>query len=472
MSIDSITSNVRQIGNISAAGKNAINRLGGDLGLGLPARSNTAFYETLKPASYRQVQFAVIDSRAAFGRRNVVHEYPFAETPWIEDIGRSARRITMHGFLLHNDAKLGGKTLQAQITDLIAACESPGEGELMHPTLGKLSVGLQSPVEIEERWDKGGVALLTFTFIENGQRSLPNVIATSSTGAEADKAHQSSAKSFAIKVFSSLQKGAAVVESVSNMATGYASRAQALVNDATNILHLAQTFGRQVSATANDITNMLGLTSQAASARASVAAAASLVQSTGAAISPLTISAHTDAVTGLVSALAAASPNQADTNRMLMDLAAVTPETTTAATGIGSSINTAANAHADLLRRAAVIELAKSSASYQPTSYEDAITLRDLITGLLDAEILIAGDQGDDDAYASLRALKAAVSQDLTTRGANLSRLVVVSTNSPLPADVLAYRLYKDASRADDLIARALPIHPAFMPVSFRALAK
>ena len=40
-----------------------------------------------------------------------------------------------------------------------------------------------------------------------------------------------------------------------------------------------------------------------------------------------------------------------------------------------------------------------------------------------------------------------------------------------LPALTLAYQIYGDTTRADDLIARADPSHPALMPLAFVALA-
>jgi prophage DNA circulation protein len=41
-----------------------------------------------------------------------------------------------------------------------------------------------------------------------------------------------------------------------------------------------------------------------------------------------------------------------------------------------------------------------------------------------------------------------------------------------MPALSLAQRLYQDAGRSDELVAEAVPIHPAFMPSRCRALAR
>lgn len=45
-----------------------------------------------------------------------------------------------------------------------------------------------------------------------------------------------------------------------------------------------------------------------------------------------------------------------------------------------------------------------------------------------------------------------------------------ISFNAPLPALAIAYRLYQDASRTVDLMARNAVPHPAFMPTTIEAL--
>ena len=116
--------------------------------------------------------------------------------------------------------------------------------------------------------------------------------------------------------------------------------------------------------------------------------------------------------------------------------------------------------------------MATASAQYQPTSYQDAQAMRATVCHALDHEMNIAGDEGLDETYAALRDLKIAVSQDLTARGANLSTVITVTSPLPVSSLVWAQKLYQDASREEQLVQSGNPIHPAFMPVSFQALAK
>ena len=136
------------------------------------------------------------------------------------------------------------------------------------------------------------------------------------------------------------------------------------------------------------------------------------------------------------------------------------------------AINTATTATATLFRRAAVTALSRAASAYQPTSSDDAAAVRDMVSHALDAEITLAADTGDDASYAALRALRKAVVLDLNTRGAALPSINTFTIAAALPALTLAHRFYQDATRSDELVTEANPLHPAFMPQTIRALIR
>ena len=70
-----------------------------------------------------------------------------------------------------------------------------------------------------------------------------------------------------------------------------------------------------------------------------------------------------------------------------------------------------------------------------------------------------------------MQALRSAAVQDLNARGAQLPELVTILLPGSLPVLTLSNRLYGTADRSDELVQRARPIHPAFMPVRFQALS-
>lgn len=165
------------------------------------------------------------------------------------------------------------------------------------------------------------------------------------------------------------------------------------------------------------------------------------------------------AIQAVSDALRAAASDPDDQIRLLIDLA-------TNGTAEATDATTAA-----LCRRAALSSLGQALADYQPITYDDAIAVRDAVCVALDAEITLAGDIGDDASYAALRAIRAAAVELLTTLGAQLPRLVTITMPAQMPALALAYALYGDTTRVDELIARADPPHPGWMPVVFTALS-
>ena len=233
----------------------------------------------LRPASYGGITFGVLGGESRFGRRNAVHEYPYRDTPWVEDLGRAARRINLSGFIVGDD-------VIAKRNALIAVCESPGQSQLVHPTLGTLTVSLLDFATIE-RWDQGRVFELNFVFIESGQRSFPAVeLSTlddvSAASILADIAAQAD---FVSGVASTLRYGSAVIKQASSTATSWGAMATRLSNDATGLCNtvgaLQGSYGRYFGGRSiNALTGIKASTatvssliSQGVAARATVASA-------------------------------------------------------------------------------------------------------------------------------------------------------------------------------------------------------
>lgn len=208
-------------------------------GNGLNGSAFDAGWRTrLQPASFGGVPFGVFGGQIRVGRRNAVHEYPFKDQVWVEDMGRAARRITLSGFLVEN-ARYGGGDVIAQRERLIAVCEGPGKKTLVHPTLGALNVALLDSA-MDERWDNGRVFEISFSFIEEGERSFPSV--TSDTRSEvnsmADLADAAVGGDFASAVSGALAQGSAVVGMAVSTASTWGKTALTLSNDATNLMHM------------------------------------------------------------------------------------------------------------------------------------------------------------------------------------------------------------------------------------------
>lgn len=125
-----------------------------------------------------------------------------------------------------------------------------------------------------------------------------------------------------------------------------------------------------------------------------------------------------------------------------------------------------------LIEALAVAEIAHCVARLPLGSYEEARGLRQRLGRLLDIAIERAAERGDIDTALQMRAVLGALTRDLIERGRPLARIVTYETALPMPSVVIAWDLYQDASRADELEAENAAPHPSFMPVRGRARSR
>lgn len=447
-----------------------------------------AWTDQMQPASFRGVPFGVLSAEGTFGRRTSLHEYPFRDKPWVEDVGRATRRITLLGFLVSDSRIYGGGDVIAQRARLVGAVETAGPGTLVHPTLGRLTVSAIS-LTVREKHDDGRYFEVMLQVLESGERVFPSVASATSdfTGLSALGVDTAASGNFLSRAVADLKLGASVVNQVVSTARKWATPALSLVRDATNLSHLASNLpgvlGRYfgganvgglglLGSTGEQLvdasTSIADLITQGTQARALVQSTIDTFLSLASQNKPAEFAASAQA---LSAAVLATCVDPADGIRLLTQLAvSPTPDpTTTSPVGLAmADVQTGCN---DLFRRAAVASLARASAIYQPSSYDDAVRVRSIVVDALDAEALVAGDQGEDESFAALRALRQAVVQDLTERGANLATIRTFKMPSALPSLYLANRLYRTAAREDQLVRQANPRHPLFMPTAFRALS-
>lgn len=458
---------------ISGLANSLAARLGGSPG---------TYFDQLRPASFRGVAFVSLGGSSSFGRRKQTHEYPQRDEPWVEDLGRGTRRIRMLGFVIGDD-------VIAQRDVMISACEADGDGELVHPTLGRRTVSLMDFRSVEH-WEHGRYFEFQFEFIDGGKRQYPTseVATLESVLASVTGLNVAAAFDFARTTLGEISRGAAVLGKIVNTAIGWYSFANDLVGDARNLFqtlfslpgdfgrffgsaaHLS--FGRSPSTAALSGASIQSLIEGATAARANVATAGAVLESAARSFSASTVDDFTGAVKGVASAVLAATNDPSDSIRLLGALATFSPANDTTTSVIGEAIGIVESACTDLFRRMSIGAVAQASASYQPRSSDDAVQIRDFVTGLIDSEMASAGDSGADQTYQALSALRAAVVADLNKRGAALSSIRTFEVPQPMPSLVLATRLYRDPTRADELVSEANPVHPAFFPTKFNALSQ
>lgn len=138
---------------------------------------------------------------------------------------------------------------------------------------------------------------------------------------------------------------------------------------------------------------------------------------------------------------------------------------------LGQAENTLIKATASLCRRAAMASLCKAIANWQADSWDEVLEVRHKISNLLNNEILIATDDKNMETVSALRALRVKVLESLANAAGEVPHLRTITRSVSLPSLQLAQQLYTDGSRASELIKRANPVHPAFMPTTLEVLS-
>jgi prophage DNA circulation protein len=390
-------------------------------------------------ASFRGVAFLVETVELSTGRRLVVHEFPLRNNPFVEDIGRSARRFLVEGYVIGDDYLV-------QKDALLTALESEGPGELVLPYY-EIKRAIAGAVSTRETRSDGGIAVIAIEFVETPAQSLtPTEVVDSAeqVAATADAAVTATESEFAER-YNPSGLPAFAVASATEALTKATEAIGATLGPVVKLAPIADT------------------TQEFAELRGSVEAitsnASSLIREPADVLGQfratitrcvLAIRAAPGAVaTALVEAYGA-------------DQGAAAPETT--ATRRRERANQLAITGA--LRRVMAIEAARLVPLATYDSIEAATAARDQVAGLLEEQAAGAGDT----AYPALVTLRSDLLRAVPG-SAVFPRVVTVTRNVPVPSLVLAYQLYGSVDQEADIIARNRIRNPAFVAGDLKVLS-
>lgn len=389
-----------------------------------------------RPGSFRGVPFNLKRSTRTGGRRTVLNEYPLRDMPDTQDMGRSARQFSL-------DMVLIGQDYMAQRDRLIAALEAYGPGTLVHPFYGELTVALMGTYSCEESTEQGGRATISQTFVEDSGKPRPDskLVPGASVNAAADAVQADAVAEFEDSF------------SVAGFAGFVAEGAIDVLGDATR-----------------SITNAGGLLAGAGNVGSLVKRLTSNVQ--GLILAPGNLAASLlDMVRGI--------SNTSDPFAAFRAQAALFNLGSSAKAAKGSGYVTPSRAQAaanqaaiyTLVERAAVTEAARLATGRpldvdgQPfagltyDSRDAAASVRDQVLAELDRQQVVASRAS----YRPLAKLASEVVRDMNSRSASLAPLASMTPLVTQPALLIAHRLYGDARRADELVARNKIKHPGFV---------
>ena len=124
-----------------------------------------------KMASFRGAVFFVDSSGTSFGRRNIVHQYPKKNVPYIEDMGPDTDEFSIEGYVVQHSEN--NYNYFQERNALIEALRQEGSGQLRHPFFGVLDVSVVGKVQMQETFRQGGIARFSMTFVRAEADTIP-----------------------------------------------------------------------------------------------------------------------------------------------------------------------------------------------------------------------------------------------------------------------------------------------------------
>lgn len=434
------------------------------------------WFETLQKAQFRGVPFAVLSGQSTFGRKTAVHEYPYRDKPWVEDLGRATRKFTIKGFLVENSIIYGGGAVIDQRSNLIAACETAGAGTLIHPTYGELTVSIPAGgLQIVEQWDNGRYFEFTLNAIESGLKVFPVTTATPLPDEESWlKSIATTTLQFVTTINSMLRKSTSLIQTLQNTAVFWVSQITGTVNEANNLINTitdtfdSDNYGRFQPSSNSGLASNQTYPAQMEKQKSASAQNRGEVTTVGdELVKSVDAENYADKANELLSAVVLSVSQPQDQIRIFINLSVF--ETGEYVPGLDGSVQTAATL---LFQCLTLAYLGRAALNYQPTSYDDAWQAMTLVSEALETGAINVADMGYDETYRDLIALNNTVVSTLTERGANLARFTEYQFHRSQPSLVLSERIYQDPARNNELVRCVNPVHPAFMPLDFKALSK
>ena len=388
-------------------------------------------------ASFRGVKFKTTDAEVQPGRRNVVHEYPERDRPFVEDMGKRAKQWHVEGYVI-------GENYLAMRDALIAALDARGPGELRHPRYGVLQVSVIGHASVKETNAQGGMARFSMQFVDSGTNVFPaassdTVGAVDTAATRCDNAAQDhyvtamnvsgpgAVLDSAFKAAKSTIDGLLnTVRSVTSLGglSALVRTVGGLAGSVKALLRTPVVFAQQLRSTFTslvaEVRRPLAALQELRSVFVGHARPAGTARPGSTAAKVLTNKrAHNDLIRAL--ALSAQS-------RMLaVAISGAAPVTSTAAPGLQPD----------------EVPVATSA---------QALALRDALLDQIDTELETT--EPAPEMAAALQQLRAAVARDVSVRAELLRERSTYTPLAALPALVLAHRIYGDATRVDELVSR------------------
>ncbi|MEE4375418.1 DNA circularization N-terminal domain-containing protein [Pseudomonas alliivorans] len=457
--------------------------------------------DSLLPASFRGVGFFISSTVVPIGRKGQLHEFPQRDEPYFESLGKQSQVHTVTAFIV-------GPDCFEQRDKLLQALETPGAGELVHPWLGRMQVQV-GDCDMTHSLAEGGIVHLNLKFYPDQPLKFPT--STLNTGRQLVQASEGlldsalrryravmatvDAVRINIQALRSTLSGvfATIQRQFSSFMTVY-SDATALVHSLVNAPYTLSTMFSTFFASFQGDSRRSSRESSGNNVGAGGAASGGGSTGSGSGSSGgSNADGSSGGVSGSAGSVASGSRNTSGVEsvpyRSIISDATQQAQAVSSINQInqGGGLDTGvtAQATADLVQDALLVKVARVVASMpvavstkpilvvpsldqqrvQPLQRADVPVADDVIElrDTLSAAIWDAALKADPEHYLALNTLRHALISHLNAVAASGVRLQDMKVSEPLPALVLAYRRFGDASRSHEVVQRNRIPHPGFV---------
>lgn len=365
------------------------------------------------PCSYKGIAFDAMEVTSEHGRRGAEGEFPFGESTGYADLGRRIRTYTVRGRFATNDHV-------RRSAALIAVCEAPGPGPLVHPTRGIVMVACRSLSVSDNPLEEQGVTYVDLDFVE------ANVWGNGFTFGNL------------------LQAGLSMVSLIAAVGgsfdTNYKPR-DAKPYNSDKILRTASTAITQVKDEY-----------QAAAVRGAATdpntwSAIFDLERRAADVSVLLDSAETFRTIRLGMAALSASTERDEMFQAFLRLANENAKVST----LGGQDGLSQDAVYGTVRSLSAGYMVRGALQNDNINAQDAFRAYEQVSAVLATEIEAARIRCDNNLYLELRNFYTSAQTALLNRVYSLPALVIYNFRKPVHALVAAYEIYNDAKRAPSI---------------------
>ncbi|MEE4790830.1 DNA circularization N-terminal domain-containing protein [Pseudomonas alliivorans] len=457
--------------------------------------------DSLLPASFRGVGFFISSTVVPIGRKGQLHEFPQRDEPYFESLGKQSQVHTVTAFIV-------GPDCFEQRDKLLQALETPGAGELVHPWLGRMQVQV-GDCDMTHSLAEGGIVHLNLKFYPDQPLKFPT--STLNTGRQLVQASEGLLDSALRRYRAVMATVDAVrinIQALRSTLSGVFATIQrqfasfmAIYSDATALVHSLVNAPYTLSTMFSTFFASFQGDSRRSSRESSgnnvgAGGAASGGGSTGSGSGSSggsNAGGSSGGVSGSTGSVASGSRNTSGVEsvpyRSIISDATQQAQAVSSINQInqGGGLDTGvtAQATADLVQDALLVKVARVVASMpvavstkpilvvpsldqqrvQPLQRADVPVADDVIElrDTLSAAIWDAALKADPEHYLALNTLRHALIGHLNAVAASGVRLQDMKVSEPLPALVLAYRRFGDASRSHEVVQRNRIPHPGFV---------